>query len=103
MGGATRSLLVAILAASVVESVKAFTGVRAMGITRGWRSALTGAAGWGCLLVGARSLPSSDSSATAAQRYRVGAFATKIERQQEDVNDGRNSRGSHTRRRGKGA
>jgi len=41
--GTTWSLIAAVFVASVVEFVEAFTVVLAMGVTRDWRSALTGA------------------------------------------------------------
>ena len=44
MDGTTWSLIVTVFVASAVEFVEAFTIVLAMGVTRGWRSALTGAA-----------------------------------------------------------
>lgn len=44
MDSTTWSLVVTVFVASVVEFVEAFTVVLAMGVTRGWRSALTGAA-----------------------------------------------------------
>lgn len=52
MDGTTWSLILAVFAASVVEFVEAFTVVLAMGMTRGWRSALTGAAGAVVALIG---------------------------------------------------
>ena len=52
MDGTTWSLIVAVFAASFVEFVEAFTVVLAMGLTRGWRSALTGAAAAIVALVG---------------------------------------------------
>ena len=45
MGGSTIGLAAATLLASAVEFVEAFTIVLAMGLTRGWRSTLAGAAG----------------------------------------------------------
>ncbi|HXR54568.1 MAG TPA: hypothetical protein VN793_05925 [Acidimicrobiales bacterium] len=44
MSAATATLLVAVFAASAVEMVEALTIVVAVGVTRGWRSALEGAA-----------------------------------------------------------
>ena len=52
MDGTTWSLIAAVFAASVVEFVEAFTVVLAMGITRGWRSALTGAGAAVIALIG---------------------------------------------------
>ena len=52
MDGTTWSLIVAVFAASLVEFVEAFTVVLAMGLTRGWRSALTGAAAAVLALIG---------------------------------------------------
>jgi uncharacterized membrane protein len=43
MSGTTLSLLTSVFLASAVEFVEAFTIVLAMGVTRGWRSALLGA------------------------------------------------------------
>ena len=44
MSGATWGLLTAVFAASLVEFVEALTIVLAMGMTRSWKSALTGTA-----------------------------------------------------------
>ena len=52
MDGTTWSLIAAVFAASLVEFVEAFTVVLAMGVTRGWRSALTGAAAAVVALIG---------------------------------------------------
>src|SRR5215203_2232666 len=42
MDGTTAALVSAVFAASFVEFVEAFTIVLAMGVTRGWRSAIAG-------------------------------------------------------------
>src|SRR5579885_962146 len=52
MGWNTAGLAASTLLASAVEFVEAFTIVLAMGLTRGWRSALAGTAGALVLLVG---------------------------------------------------
>ena len=52
MDGTTWSLIAAVFAASLVEFVEAFTVVLAMGVTRGWRSALAGAAVAVLVLIG---------------------------------------------------
>ena len=52
MDGTTWSLIAAVFAASLVEFVEAFTVVLAMGVTRGWRSALAGAAAAVLALIG---------------------------------------------------
>ena len=44
MGAHELGLLVAVMLASAVEFVEAFTIVLAMGLTRGWRSTLAGTA-----------------------------------------------------------
>ena len=44
LGAHKLGLLVAVMLASAVEFVEAFTIVLAMGLTRGWRSTLAGAA-----------------------------------------------------------
>lgn len=52
MDGTTLALVSAVFVASLVEFVEAFTIVLAMGVTRGWRSALAGTAAALIVLVG---------------------------------------------------